>query len=149
MVVLREKVTDCRSGNGISHCSVRERGSWRSSFETVALPLLPSGHHHSLVVVVSSSKPPPNLTIAMNPRSSAPCVLCYRLVRTTTVTNRRHYHALTRRRIVVTGPHGTRNIAFVARVIRGVIKLRYLVLGSAVGGGYQLTKVSGLLLCNK
>jgi len=76
----------------------------------------------------------------MNPRSSAPCVLCYRLVRTTAVTNRRHYHALTRRKIVVTGLNGTRNIAFVARVIRGVLKLRYLVLGSAVGGGYQLTK---------
>jgi hypothetical protein len=32
-------------------------------------------------------------------------------------------------------------VAIVARVIRGAFKLRYLVLGSAVGGGVQLTRV--------
>ncbi|CAG0894545.1 unnamed protein product [Cyprideis torosa] len=34
----------------------------------------------------------------------------------------------------------SRQIAFLARVIRGALKIRYLLLGGAIGGGYQLNK---------
>lgn len=42
-----------------------------------------------------------------------------------------HHHAL----------NGHRNIAFVFRALRGALKVRYIILGSAVGGGVQLSKV--------
>lgn len=32
----------------------------------------------------------------------------------------------------------------VARLVKGVLKIRYLVLGGALGGGYTLQKVSQL-----
>lgn len=32
----------------------------------------------------------------------------------------------------------------VARLVKGVLKIRYLVLGGALGGGYTLQKVSKL-----
>jgi hypothetical protein len=35
-----------------------------------------------------------------------------------------------------------RSVAFVvARILRGALKIRYLLLGGALGGGYQLQKV--------
>lgn len=33
-----------------------------------------------------------------------------------------------------------RNVVFVTRVLRGILKIRYIVLGSAIGGGVQLSK---------
>lgn len=37
----------------------------------------------------------------------------------------------------------TRGVAmFVANVLRGVLKIRYIVLGSLVGGGYTVQKVT-------
>ena len=64
---------------------------------------------------------------------SHPCLLC-------------HARVLAHRQLLVTGrpvlyPSHRRGVAIVARVIRGAFKLRYLVLGSAVGGGVQLTRV--------
>lgn len=37
--------------------------------------------------------------------------------------------------------HGQRGIGFVFRALRGVLRIRYVILGSAVGGGVQLSKV--------
>ena len=37
--------------------------------------------------------------------------------------------------------HTQRGIGFVFRALRGVLKIRYIILGSAVGGGVQLSKV--------
>ncbi|XP_067127629.1 dynamin-like GTPase OPA1, mitochondrial isoform X2 [Centruroides vittatus] len=34
----------------------------------------------------------------------------------------------------------TRNIVLVARILRGILKIRYIVIGSAIGGGVQLSK---------
>ncbi|XP_015908038.1 dynamin-like GTPase OPA1, mitochondrial isoform X2 [Parasteatoda tepidariorum] len=36
--------------------------------------------------------------------------------------------------------HGQRNIAIVFRVLKNALKIRYIILGSAVGGGVQLSK---------
>ena len=38
--------------------------------------------------------------------------------------------------------HQVRQIGMIARVVRGALKIRYLVLGGAVGGGVTLQKVS-------
>lgn len=37
--------------------------------------------------------------------------------------------------------HGQRNVSFVFQVLRGALKIRYIILGSAIGGGVQLSKV--------
>ena len=65
---------------------------------------------------------------------SGSCLLC-------------HVRRRTHRQIILTSRpviyyNNKRGLAVVARVIRGAFKLRYLVLGSAVGGGVQLTRVS-------
>ncbi|XP_064486502.1 dynamin-like 120 kDa protein, mitochondrial [Ornithodoros turicata] len=59
----------------------------------------------------------------------------------------RKYHTLNpnfRHRIRLTskdtGLHSSRNIVLVARILRNVLKIRYIILGSAVGGGVQLSK---------
>ncbi|GIY77322.1 dynamin-like 120 kDa protein, mitochondrial [Caerostris darwini] len=36
--------------------------------------------------------------------------------------------------------HNQRNIAIIFRVLKGALKIRYIILGSAVGGGVQLSK---------
>ncbi|KAG8187406.1 hypothetical protein JTE90_009484 [Oedothorax gibbosus] len=36
--------------------------------------------------------------------------------------------------------HGQRNVSFVFQVLRGALKIRYIILGSAIGGGVQLSK---------
>lgn len=82
-------------------------------------------------------------------RRTVNCVLCYRALSAHTIT-RKQYHSLGRKRqILHSGQinrhiliHQQRNVALVARIIRGALKIRYLVLGSAVGGGVQLTRVS-------
>lgn len=40
--------------------------------------------------------------------------------------------------------NGERGIAFIFRALRGVLRIRYIILGSAVGGGVQLSKVKNL-----
>lgn len=47
-----------------------------------------------------------------------------------------------RLRIYTSAPtlQSSRNIVLVARVLRSVLKIRYIILGSAVGGGVQLSK---------
>ena len=73
---------------------------------------------------------------------SRSCALCHvRLLA-------HHRQLLLTGRPVVYASH-TRGVAIVARVIRGVFKLRYLVLGSAVGGGAQLSRVSHVSDCVK
>lgn len=42
----------------------------------------------------------------------------------------------------------TREFSLVFRGIRGLLKLRYVLLGSAVGGGYQVKKVGCTLVFN-
>lgn len=37
---------------------------------------------------------------------------------------------------------------FVVRILRGALKLRYLLLGGAIGGGMTLNKVTNILLNN-
>lgn len=37
--------------------------------------------------------------------------------------------------------HGQRGIAIIFRALRGALRIRYIILGSAVGGGVQLSKV--------
>lgn len=62
-------------------------------------------------------------------------------------TRTRRYHTLnpnTKHRLRLYTPTSrlqtSRNIVLVARLLRGVLKIRYIVLGSAVGGGVQLSK---------
>lgn len=59
----------------------------------------------------------------------------------------RKYHTLNpnfrhRLRIASKDPsvHSSRNIVLVARVLRSVLKIRYILVGSAVGGGVQLSR---------
>ena len=82
-------------------------------------------------------------------RKPVNCVLCYRALSAHMIT-KKQYHSLGRKRqILHLGQinrhvlvHQQRNVALVARIIRGALKIRYLVLGSAVGGGVQLSRVS-------
>ncbi|GBM14638.1 Dynamin-like protein, mitochondrial [Araneus ventricosus] len=41
---------------------------------------------------------------------------------------------------VAFGVHNQRNVAILFRVVKGALKLRYIILGSAVGGGVQLSR---------
>ncbi|CAG0883716.1 unnamed protein product [Darwinula stevensoni] len=55
----------------------------------------------------------------------------------------RSHHLLRHRRLVgvVVSGQPNRSVAMVvARILRGALKIRYLILGGAVGGGYQLQK---------
>ncbi len=38
-------------------------------------------------------------------------------------------------------PRGARGLGWVPTLVRGVLKIRYLLLGGALGGGYTLSKV--------
>lgn len=46
---------------------------------------------------------------------------------------------LVRNQVIVSSPRGY--VMFVGRILRGALKLRYLLLGGAVGGGVTLQKV--------
>lgn len=59
-------------------------------------------------------------------------------------TQRPNYHP---KLLISKAQHGhpSRGYAMlVARLVKGVLKIRYLVLGGALGGGYTLQKVSQL-----
>ena len=43
----------------------------------------------------------------------------------------------------------SRNIVTVANILRSVLKIRYIVLGSAVGGGVHLSKVKSIQMFSK
>lgn len=55
--------------------------------------------------------------------------------------NHRHYSSLLNRRIKpYTPPFGTRGIGWIPTILRSVLKIRYLLLGGALGGGASLAK---------
>ena len=56
-------------------------------------------------------------------------------------TSYRNYSSLLHRRKPLQIPHGSRGLGWVPTVIRGVLKLRYLLLGGTIGGGISMAKV--------
>lgn len=80
------------------------------------------------------------------PRQSAPVLAVFKLkygsFKHNYWTNRPNYHP----KLLLTKPQygqSSRGYAmFVARLIKGALKVRYLLLGGALGGGYSLQKVS-------
>jgi hypothetical protein len=69
--------------------------------------------------------------------------------RSLTINGGRKLHQLTRKHVLTNHRNRlillqqqTRGYSLIIRGIQGVLKLRYLLLGSVVGGGYQVSKVS-------
>ena len=64
-------------------------------------------------------------------------------------TSYRNYSSLLHRRKPLQIPHGARGLGWIPTVVRGVLKLRYLLLGGTIGGGISLAKVCSLSCYDK
>ena len=56
--------------------------------------------------------------------------------------SQRNYASLLHRRKPLNIPPGSRGLGWIPTVVRSVLKIRYLLLGGALGGGASLAKVS-------
>ena len=55
--------------------------------------------------------------------------------------SQRNYASLLHRRKPLNIPPGSRGLGWIPTVVRSVLKIRYLLLGGALGGGASLAKV--------
>ena len=60
--------------------------------------------------------------------------------------SQRNYASLLHRRKPLNIPPGSRGLGWIPTVVRSVLKIRYLLLGGALGGGASLAKVRNQLL---
>ena len=60
--------------------------------------------------------------------------------------SQRNYASLLHRRKPLNIPPGSRGLGWIPTVVRSVLKIRYLLLGGALGGGASLAKVRNRLL---
>lgn len=59
--------------------------------------------------------------------------------------SQRNYASLLHRRKPLNIPPGSRGLGWIPTVVRSVLKIRYLLLGGALGGGASLAKVGNRL----
>ena len=87
----------------------------------------PTRDIHSSIYVLQSKN---------EPQRKRPNFVTPRLLK----THQRQFTSLTSRKKLLMTPIGTRGIGWVPTIIRSVLKIRYLLLGGAIGGGASLAK---------